>query len=92
VLNDVARVASHSSTSVAVRSRSFRGPEVRKHVLLAQMTVRVTCRLVAATEAVLKPVLNCLTHRVAVPREDHTIFAAAEEVAQLRLASILVRP
>jgi hypothetical protein len=26
VLNDMARVASHSSTSVALRSRSFRAP------------------------------------------------------------------
>jgi hypothetical protein len=39
----------------------------------------------AATQAVLKPVLNRLAHRIAVPRKDHTVLTAAEQVAQLRL-------
>jgi hypothetical protein len=38
-----------------------------------------------ATQAVLKPVLNHLAHRIAVPRKDRTILTAAEHVAQLRL-------
>jgi hypothetical protein len=60
-------------------------PEVRKHVPLAQMAICVTCRLVAATQAVLKPVLNRLADRIAVPREDHTILTVAEQVVQLRV-------
>ena len=54
-------------------------------MLFAQMAVRLTCRLVAAAQAVLKPVLNRLAHRTAVPCNDHTILTAAEQVTQLSL-------